>query len=722
MKLKRIKAKNFLSYEYLDYNFIDKPLMIQGLNLTDDKQKSNGSGKSSIQSMVEFCLTGDNSKGVRDSELVRFGGKESFLDLFVYCGHRKQELHISWRIKIKGSNQLSIMLNKEEKGWEEVSFSNVNDGKKWIIGWIGISKNDLLNYFIINKARFKSFFKSSNKEKVELINRFSDASVINGIEEVDKTSIEQKYDDLRDSIIKSEGKLQLLEENLFKELNRDLESEYKDTKNEYEEANGEILEEISELESNIILLNKNIENLRSEINLSKSSLELEIQNKTIIEKEIIEFNNSNKPLLDELNKAQLLVDNFIEKDFSDEKLVYEKEIKQIEENILLKQKRIGESQSNKNKVLKILNDIDIKLSGKIKCPSCSHEFLTSGETPLEKLLQNKKKAELIENKLNNSIEKFNEDIINLKDSISIPELKIKSLNDKEKLENSKQNELLSSVNAINIKINEKNKGLKLIELKLSICNNKINLTKESISNKKIKVSSIEQNISNLSSEISNYKKDIESNNNFIKSLSKENNKQQIKTIKESIKNLSKDNLKKDLKLKSLENYLFKLDEWSNNFKQFKMHIANLSLETMEYHCNRYLKGMGSDLRAKFDGYKVLANGNIKDEINAKVIRDGERTFNSLSGGEQGRLLFASILSNRHMINQTHPYGGLSYLSIDEIFEGVDSLGLQSIVEEASKLQECIMIISHVTDENIHCENILIIKENGVSRINEQANI
>lgn len=716
MKLKRIQAKDFLTYEELNYNFIDKTLMVQGLNLTDDNQKSNGSGKSSIQSMLEFCLTGDNSKGVRDRELVRFGKKESFLDLFIECETRKEKLHISWVIKVKGSNQLSLHITKDKENWEEVSFSNVNDGKKYIEGWIGISKKDLFNYFIINKSRFKSFFKSSNKEKVELINRFSDASIIDNIEEVDKTPIEEKYNDLRDSIINSEGKIQLLEENLIKESNRDLESEYKETKKEYKEANEGILEEISELSSDISSLNKNIKTLRFEIGSFLNSLEEELKNKLGIEKEIVEFNDSNKPLLKKLKNAQYLVDNFIEGDFSSEKLVYEKKIKEIEKNISLKKKDLVSSEKNKNKVLKVLNDIDIKLSGKIECPSCSHEFLPNSETPLEKLLKNKKKAELIENKLNSIIGNFNNDITSLKGSISIPELKIKTLNEKEKLGKSKYNELISSVNSINIRINKENNKLKVIELKMSTCNNSINSIKESISNKKIKISKLEQNISNIVSKISNYKKDIEANNNFIKSLSRENNENQIKSIKVSIEELRASKLNKELELKGLEDEIFKLDEWASNFKQFKIHIANLSLETMEYHCNRYLEGMGTDLRAKFDGYKVLANGTIRSEITAKVIRGEEREFGSFSGGEQGRLLFASILTNRHMINQTHPYGGLSFLSIDEIFEGVDSLGLQSLVEEASKLQECIMIISHVTDENIHCENLLIVKENGISKI------
>ena len=112
----------------------------------------------------------------------------------------------------------------------------------------------------------------------------------------------------------------------------------------------------------------------------------------------------------------------------------------------------------------------------------------------------------------------------------------------------------------------------------------------------------------------------------------------------------------------------------------------------------------------------MANGTTKDEITSKIIRDGERTFNSFSGGERARLLFASILANRHMINETHAHGGLQFLSIDEALEGADSLGLQGLVKESVKLQECIMIISHITDEDIDCDSITVVKEGGISKI------
>jgi len=147
-----------------------------------------------------------------------------------------------------------------------------------------------------------------------------------------------------------------------------------------------------------------------------------------------------------------------------------------------------------------------------------------------------------------------------------------------------------------------------------------------------------------------------------------------------------------------------------------MFLANQSLEIIQYHMNRYLTDMGSDMKVQMDGFKTKADGTIKDEITATIFRDRERTFSSFSGGEKGRLLFASILANRHMINETHPYGGLDFLSIDEVFEGVDSVGLKYIVKSAKSLNIAIHIITHVSDEETDNDTITVVKENGISTI------
>ena len=71
-----------------------------------------------------------------------------------------------------------------------------------------------------------------------------------------------------------------------------------------------------------------------------------------------------------------------------------------------------------------------------------------------------------------------------------------------------------------------------------------------------------------------------------------------------------------------------------------------------------------------------------------------------------------------MINDAHPYGGLDFLSVDEVFEGVDSLGLKSLVKAAKQLEVSVMIITHVTDEEINDDILLIEKINGISYVKQ----
>ena len=143
-----------------------------------------------------------------------------------------------------------------------------------------------------------------------------------------------------------------------------------------------------------------------------------------------------------------------------------------------------------------------------------------------------------------------------------------------------------------------------------------------------------------------------------------------------------------------------------------MYLANQSLEAIEFSHEQIFgwDGIGPEGLSLKDFKNSSKTGTFKEEITAKIVRDVERTFSSFSGGEQGRLLFAAILANRHMINSTHKYGGLDFLSIDEVFEGVDSLGLKKLVKSAKQLEIAVMIITHVTDEEVN-DDILLIEKN-----------
>lgn len=714
MILEKLILEDFLTYERLEHTFEKRPLMVQGLNLTDERQKSNGSGKSGMQTGIEFCITATNSRGVSDKELVSFGQKEARVQLIASCDVRKERIHIDWVIKIKGSNKLTLTKQAYNGDWEEISFSNVNDGKKYILAWFAISKEDLFNYYIINKTRFKSFFKSSNKEKVDLINRFSDASIVEGLEKIDNTELQFEYDNLKTEISKLEGKVEITEENITKEENRDF-------KSELDEVIGDIKEEIESIEEKIDVEKATIEDIEKQkiecnkdIELAKSSIvEIEELKKPILKKIAAEEKLLESVKID-LISAEGLVKEFVKTDWGKERKDYELDLKEDNKNLDSENKVKEKQAEQETKILKVLKDIEVKLGGKITCPSCSTDFILDGN--LDELEQKKSKVNSLKEQLSKNQKKTDSSIIGVKKSITSLEKDIAAINKKEELENSEKNKLVEAVNAVNSKISvfEKN----IANLKKEIVAHDSDITEENnaLAETELELKQLDISIDNCNKSISNYNTEIKNYKTEIDNKKVGNNKAIIKGLKFEL-SVFKDDIKaKSITLQELGDKIYSRNQWATNFKQFRMYLANQSLEAIEFHCNRYLSGMGSDLKVKMEGYKMLANGTYKDEITAKVVRGTERTFQSFSGGEQGRLLFASILANRHMINSTHPYGGLDFLSVDEVFEGVDSIGLKHLVRSAKQLEICVMLITHVTDEEVGEDTLLIVKENGISSI------
>jgi exonuclease SbcC len=433
MTLDKLILDNFLTYDHFEYEFEKKPLLIQGLNLTDDNQKTNGTGKSGIQTGIEFCITASNSRDVRDNELVTYGEKEAETQLFASCDVRKESIHIAWTIKIKGSNQLVLKLKHyDSEDWNEVSFSNVNDGKKYILNWFAISKEDLFNYFIINNSRFKSFFRSSNKEKVDLINRFSDASIIKGLEDVDNTKFEDQLEEAKRKQNVTQGKIELIESQIFKEKNRDFKSEME--------------EEISDLKDEIIFIKDKIEKENTSIETKLKEIKL-ISINVAEEKENINVAKSDKKdikteieatvtwvdaITGDLSKANNLVEQFVSYDWQevrdnldldiDDKNIY------LSGQLLEKEKR----ENQIFKIFKVLEEVKVKLSGSIVCPKCEHEFVLGGN--IEELKEKRTTAIELNGKIEkvkNNVEKL---ILDAKTSIELVENDISKINKKETIE------------------------------------------------------------------------------------------------------------------------------------------------------------------------------------------------------------------------------------------------------------------------------------------------
>ena len=641
MRLDRAVVKNFLTYENLDYNFSRNPLLVQGRNLTEEDQESNGSGKSGLFTAIEFCITASNSRDVRDNELVMFGEKQANAELYASCDIRKEQLHIAWLIKVKGSNVLTLKKKSYDGEWEEISFSNVNDGKKYIMNWFDIKKEDLFNYYIINKSRFKTFFKASNKEKVELINRFSDASIIDGLDKIDNTELQLEYDTIKSNIDKVVGKIEFITQQLTQEEEVIDESQLvKDIQDKISEVNDDkldVLDEIKEFEqkkSDDAKLLKDAESKLAAIEVKVSMAQKAFDNYKIQ----LTSTKTQEDQIDTLSTKQLKVD-------------------------------------------KLLNELDIELSGSIECPKCSYEFvLDSKHGSIEEAKQKQSQACEIRKTISSKIDQLDVEISNIESS--------------NKEQEDKRQKLRDDLNQVSTQSQSSSRQVLRYE-KL--------------------IAEHDKDIADCNNDLKQFDLDIKQLNIDIKNVgsTKPNNKENFEEQLSKLSTEQKD-LEEELSTKGDE--IYKRNQWANNFKQFRAHLANQSLEAIEFHMNRYLDGMDSDLKVKMEGFKLLANGTFKDEITAKIIRTVERSFSSFSGGEQGRLLFAAILANRHMLNSTHKYGGLDFLSIDEVFEGVDSLGLKKLVKSAKQLDISVMIITHVTDEEVSDDILLIEKINGISYV------
>lgn len=662
MFIEYLKLNNFLSFVELDYSFSSTTTLINGENLSDEGQDSNGAGKTVIQSGLEKVLLDYTSrKKVKSSDLIRRGEKQSIIETSIYCPIRLERLKVVRTLNLKGSDKVEVFINDEPQ-----SFATVNDGNNFIIDWIGISKEDISNYYIVNKHRFKSFFSSSNTEKLKLISRFSNTQSV----EVAEQSTKEKIDELKGCIIEKqresasiEGKISIIKEQI-NECNEDC----------FDES---VQREIEGYENTINKLNEQIKSSEAKIRISLSELE---QSKV----EVGDCNKRLEGLINDLGKLQK----------TDELRVKIEEItSNIDSKLPEKRKYDSKLKSDRSTVRdaeKYLDSINEKLRGVITCPKCNFRFkehsdIDVSEVELEKVEAEELQAEALR-EVYESQRKLDE---------------IQAILDKETYNLNKYTEMESEV----LKSHRSAKS-------------KVDSVREEISDWEVEIKRSERAIA-----VS--KEEIEGLNNRITDINKNIEEAKLRKYDDSQKLKFVEKLEEQESLLVISNKIIEkkteevrnTEEWGLRLKEFRMYLANIGINEIQKHCNEMLSDMRSDMLASVDGFKVLADGRIKDEITATIIRDGGiYDFGSFSNGEQGRLEYAMIIALQKMINATNKWGGLHFLMTDEVCEGIDGTGLLLLAKSLKVMDFPILITTHVTNQSVDVDTITVVKENNVSRL------
>ena len=664
----RIVLKNFGPFESIDYDFKQEAIAVIGENRTQDDQLSNGSGKSFLEQGLFYGIYGVNLRDKQDKKLIRKGFDTAYICVFIYCPIRRQTLKIERELRAKGSSVLAIYLihDGDEIEIEKVQFATVLDGNRYIANWVEISAEDAKSYYIVSKGNYNSFFRSSNTEKLALISRFINFSMLDKTKSIidDKVLVLNEEKQVLDrSKASYEGKLSVYQEQLQEILDSNPEEEQL---REIKKAEDYIEDVKRAIESNELRISKE---QQSVLGLKHSLSELE-KLRTKVSEELSNIDTSNF--------------DTIYKEIDEDVDVCRQEKRTKENSLNVIQNRIVD-------IKRTLNKIEVLLSGIIVCPNCQHEFFLKTDKTVQEIKKQKEAAEIELNKESEE-KKIAEKSIEELDAVLDEYMSLKSQTDKEFDEVANQQRSLKK---------------KIFELEHNIGG-----LDQQIKSKKNLVKTLQNEIENGENLISlklTYIKDLKNTKVVKKSTDEIEN-----TIKET-EHLIDDQCKK---ITNKNDEIFKIQRWTQRFKDFKMYLAMEQLKNIQSRANEILKSMGSDLRLMIEGFKVDAKGKVKEEITPYVFRDEIESFFYYSGGEQARTEIALILAIQQMINATKQYGGMQFLLVDEILESADSLGIENIISSIKFLKQSSIIVTHVPKINEEISQIRIIKENGISRLEE----
>lgn len=695
LELQELRIKNLASISSDIYYFKSNLDVIVGMNLDTSPIEirdysleqlkclnnlnisSNGSGKSMIIEALNLCLFGVPIRPkILTRDLVRKGEEEAEIELI--CKNDFLDLPKIRIIRKIFTNKNKSTLTKifETKNGEEIEVvkSSSTEIDKYILEhYISLSKEDIINFFLIQKDRYVPFLLLPDNKKKEILSKFtgiSDYFFVEAKLEDNISSYEKDNIDLDKDISKIEGKKEIYSKNLEEiPSQEDFEKENKQEIINLENLKKKEEEKIFSKEKEKKDIYEDIKYFENLLNHWKEREEKFQKIKKDRENHPLE--KKRKDLSNQLNKKEKFLEE-IEESYKEAKSILDSE---------------NQNYENINSLVKKLKSL---LKNLIQCPNCKYEFNPSdnkSKQEIEKDLDENNKSLKDKNKV---IEDLNKDIEGLEKLKKKTEKEIESLKEK-------------------ISFN-KNSIRKALSWEFFI--------KDCISTYKSKISNLKSDESTLNSDISSFKDKIKKYDSQIKELKEEKYNILIQEKKNIEKNIKDCELEIESKEKDKNENLKQIQLNKDSkicFNNFKNYLFNKMLFNIENLVNNYLSKF-SDFIIEIRGSKVLADGKSqRDEINCIIKRDGkEINYFTLSSGEKAGIDIAFILTFQNILN-TSSENGLNFLCLDEI-TGIDAYNQDKILNPLIQINKPIIYISHVSISP-EIKATYLIKKNNTTKIN-----
>lgn len=772
-KLTNIYAENLCAFRELNYTPLQGiTTLVFGNNLDNDSQKSNGSGKSALIETIAIGISGSTLRKIKNEEIINDMSDECFVKLTFDNDSSTERFIAERKLSRKSASFVKCSIIRDGKLVEtdEAVRSSVSEYDKYILEKLGITKDELYNNFILSKHKFQDFLSCSDKDKKEIINRFSNGIIVDkAIEKLseDMAPIQSDLSQAALTVANLDGRIEMLNEQIQAEEDSKEEkaksklqkiqekeeaitlkrSEIREYNNKIEEANTS-LDQLYIIDAGVLKIEEddditsaktvyeNISTLFAGHISSLSDWGKKIDdNEALIpnlEKELEQITSSTKIAQEEIKTLQIGNDT-LRKQYKEFESRFPDEIKKYEDAILSQQKEIialeeiiNQRAKTKRNLNIAIEDIKTKLAGTITCPQCSHKFLLSDKD----FDVNKAKETLEKNKdavtqINLELETKALKISEYETSISISKTEKSRVVSKNNSWLEKLNEAQGEINKATLKINDLNLKQQRVSGKITLIQNELKNIRKNIFDEAYSLlddafSSKERLIKQLKGNIEAAKGSIETLQSTIKEIKESSDTEIIESLKASLKEFTKKSTTAILERSKIESKLNTLKCQEQRFVEFKTYLANTKIEALSKITNEFLESIGSDIRIKFSGYTILKSGKVRDKISISIIRDGIDcgSFGKFSEGEKARVNLANILAMHKLINVNCEDGkGLDLLVLDEILEAVDENGLANMFSALNDIGITAIVVSHGNVAENYPYKLIINKQNGESYIN-----
>lgn len=193
--------------------------VIFGDNQTDRGSLNNGSGKSTLFEAISLALTGDLLP--RDTPITRDKAiNRSSDEAWVTMRLANDVLHQTMEIRRRFYRKRSAKATLFENDRENTQLTSVAEVDKRVLELLGLSREDLLRYYIISQDRQYNFLTAPDTTKKEILNRITNADMLQPVLDAikaDHKAADDRVAEYDTQVLMLETRLETLEENL-KEL------------------------------------------------------------------------------------------------------------------------------------------------------------------------------------------------------------------------------------------------------------------------------------------------------------------------------------------------------------------------------------------------------------------------------------------------------------------------------------------------------------------------